>query len=234
MRAESGRLTKSPWLALRAPCAVISPRRIESATPFANSGRATRTRPAGGQSGFTLLEILLVLGVLTVFLGIAWPSVTGAYRRYAFSDRLEDVRSAFAGSRLTAIDAGLIYQFRYEPGGRNYVLVPYELPIGSPTDNSTAASVGKQVSGELHETMQFETTSSFAGVEKLSPDMLSGLSNAGKLQSVDWGPAILFYPDGTSVDATFDVVDEQKRRGRLTVRGLTGAVTLSRPEASDE
>jgi hypothetical protein len=39
----------------------------------------------------------------------------------------------------------------------------------------------------------------------------------------------LFFSDGTSQTVSFDIVDEQLRSRRLSVRALTGSVTLSDP-----
>ena len=58
-----------------------------------------------------------------------------------------------------------------------------------------------------------------------SSTSLTGESLAGS-STLNQQLLILFVPDGSATEATLDVVDEQNRFVRLSVRGLTGAVTV--------
>ena len=87
-----------------------------------------------------------------------------------------------------------------------------------------------RVSGQLPEGYTFspadEATSGTEAIDELA---LAGLTGQQDLQGSSWSPPLLFFSDGTSRNASFDIVDEQLRSRRLSVRALTGAVTVSDP-----
>ena len=188
----------------------------------------TNSTPA--HSGYTLMELLLAMGVLIAVAGIAWPVMLGQFNRYLLRNEVEKVRAKLAGTRIRAIDSGLIYQFLYEPGGRNFIIVPFE---GIETESEQVdAGEGSlyRFSGSLSENVMFETPDDVTmtpdelpDLGVISDDFLSGLSRSLELSSVSWSQPILFYPDGTAVSAAFNVVDENKQFVRISVRELTGA-----------
>lgn len=182
--------------------------------------------------GFTLLEMLLVLAVLLALASLAWPPVQRLYAEQQIKDAVEQVRGKLAGTRLKALDAGLTYQFRFEPEGTAYLLLPYDAELVAP---AAADAEGGQAlmrfADMLPEGMRFEAASeNLAGIERLRTDRLEGLPNPQRLSEKSWSPPLLFYSDGSAMDAAFDVVDEENRSIRLSVRGLTGGVTVSKIE----
>ena len=68
-----------------------------------------------------------------------------------------------------------------------------------------------------------------ADIEALDERAVAGLAELTKLQETVWAAPLLFYSDGTSRTASFDIVDEKLRSRRLSVRALTGGVTISDP-----
>lgn len=182
--------------------------------------------------GYTLIEMLLALAVLAAVAAITWPAMTRVYADRQLREGAERARVLAASSRLRAIDAGLIYQFRYEPGGRRYVVAPYERGIadaGASTnvvaDPTEAASIAE--SGQLPEGVMFAASGveSYTG-ERLDPALLAELPDALGLSQASWSAPLLFFPDGTAEDATLTIVDEREQSIDLTIRGLTGAVTV--------
>ena len=91
------------------------------------SGSWVKTKPSQrARSGFTLVEMLLVLGVFIVFAGITIPSVMRMFGQQKLTHAAERVRESVASARFRAIDTGLIYQFCCESGGSRFVVVPFE------------------------------------------------------------------------------------------------------------
>jgi Tfp pilus assembly protein FimT len=175
-----------------------------------------------------LLELMLVLAILLVLAGLAWPRVEGMYERHRLQKAAEDVRLHLAGCRLRALEAGVIYQFRYQPGGQTYDVAPL-------LTDSTAGTDTAVLTATLPEAMTFELTAGtiaagttatgsvgMAGSVSMTGMTTSSVALAGGTSAVP----ILFLPDGTADETTLDVVDDQGRRVRLSVRGLTSAVTL--------
>jgi prepilin-type N-terminal cleavage/methylation domain-containing protein len=182
------------------------------------------------RNGFTLLELLLVLGILVALAGLSWPSVTGMLERIELQEAVEPVRANLAGTRIRALDAGVSWQFRFEPKGRNFLVVPYEFDqLEQDQQQQEQLAVLPRVAGSLPEGYEFAAASeSVNGTERVTEESLEGLSSQKDLSGVNWSPPLLFYSDGSATDAAFDIVlTKTKRARRLTLRALTGAVTVS-------
>jgi Tfp pilus assembly protein FimT len=175
------------------------------------------------RGGFTLLEMLLVVAVLMATIGICWPLMQRAYNDLKVRDSAESVRLRLAATRLHAIDAGLTYQFRYEANGRRYVAVPFEPPQS--TGGSTDALAREM--GELPDGLTFESEGRDSQVESLDESLLAGLPDASRLADAGWGPPIMFYSDGSASDTKFRIFDENRQFIEISLRELTGFVTVS-------
>ena len=156
---------------------------------------------------YTLLELLLVMAVMLVLVGMAWSGMQGIYQRHQLREAAESVRIRLTKARLQAIDSGWIYQFRFEPGGRAYQVTPLD---------SVTSSTSTGPDGQLPESMRFEPVRDTS--ERVG--QTAAINSAGA-----WSDPILFAPDGSSNSSAFDVVDRQDRSVRLSVRGLTAAVS---------
>lgn len=199
----------------------------------------------GVRSGYTMVELLLVLAVVGVILAVAWPNVMRISSQQQLTDSGERVRSVASSARVHAIDKGLAYQFRYELGGTHFLVVPFEREFEGVSPNArgtgTAAGLGKfsKASGTLPKGVTFATptllnpgTAGGAAVttagQRLNSAVLSGLPEASKLETLSWSGPILFQPDGSAADASMDLVDKRHQRITIRIRGVTGAISVSR------
>lgn len=187
------------------------------------------------RTGYTLLEMVLVMAVLLAVAGIAWPRLERFYADRNLKQAAEDLRIKLTGMRFHAIDAAVIYQFRYEPGGRRFLMIPYERDgrqaESAGVNDVAGADASPQWSeaGELPEDIQFQIPEDQnAMAEQLAEQWLSGLPDAGELASAAWSPPLLYYSDGTATNAALELTDSNRQTIRLSVRGLTAAVSLSR------
>ncbi|WP_010586026.1 prepilin-type N-terminal cleavage/methylation domain-containing protein [Schlesneria paludicola] len=190
--------------------------------------------------GFTLVEVLLVLGVLAVFASMAIPSVMRMFNQQKLTESAEAVRMLAASARIRAIESGLIYQFCYETGGTRFVVVPFELDhAGSSTGTSNAAApvmLSSRASGHMHQGVVFSTPPTPAGVlvaattsMKLAASSLDGLPNASELAGCNWSAPILFHPDGSAnMDTEIIIRDQHSQSVTLRVRAFTGSVSMER------
>lgn len=219
--------------------------------------------PPRARPGFTLVEVLLVLGVLAVIAALAWPSLGGALERFRLRKAADQIRIQWQQARIQAIRSNCRWEFRYVPGGRQWLVqsVAQTETMVDPTTGQMLGSVGPALpgaglagssspGGSLPEGVRFaplpgsEDTlaagggaagSSAYGAE-LSTDPLG--QQLPPLDESDgaagWSWPIYFYPDGTTDSAAICLENEKGRRIEVRLRGLTGTVTIGANTAAEE
>jgi prepilin-type N-terminal cleavage/methylation domain-containing protein len=191
-------------------------------------------RSACGRRGFTLIEILLVLAVLAIVIGVAYPLLSGSFERNQMSQAANEVREKLAATGIYAKDSGLTYQFRFEPGGRRYLVVPDELDSDAATSGTSLSARYPMHSEQLPEGYHFQSDSENPNGQTfgqtvflpIREDVMKTFANANELSSASGWPALLFYPDGTAKPVPVIVRNDAKQSITLSVRELTGAVTM--------
>ncbi|MEI8019210.1 MAG: prepilin-type N-terminal cleavage/methylation domain-containing protein, partial [Schlesneria sp.] len=160
-----------------------------------------KTHVNGPRSGFTLLEVMLVLGVLAIFAGMTVPSVMRMFGQQKLTGAAERVRSSIASTRIRAIESGIIYQFCCETNGSRYVVVPFE-PDHANSQQGGVATLLSRAAGRLPAGIVFSSVN-FRGIgdtanataltpvsagssHKLMPGSLDGLPNAAELAGANW------------------------------------------------
>ena len=208
--------------------------RTSSGKPDASRDRARR--------GFTLLELLIVLGVLVTIAALSWPRMMRYMEENSLKQDVELVRRELAGTRILAIESGLTYQFRFEPTGETFVILPFDRPEIISTEGGAAPEPKdppkvKTLVGHLSTGARFESstdkTGGSTGAQRLDKIWLELLKNGALYDETLWSPPILFRPHGESQDAQLVIRDKIGNTIELTVRGLTGSVRvgdLRRPE----
>lgn len=182
------------------------------------------------QAGFTLLELLLVLGVLVLMTTIAWPSVSRALDGQRLTKVAERVRIEINATRTRAIETGVPYQFLYEGGGGRFVSIPTDRD-GVPASQGVVKSAVPteddlpRASG-LMEGFEFSTQALDPTI-KLQQDLFGGLDNWRDLASLAWSGPVKFDSDGSGEDVELTLYDRNRGQSiTLKVRGFTGAVTI--------
>ncbi|MCA9056107.1 MAG: prepilin-type N-terminal cleavage/methylation domain-containing protein [Planctomycetaceae bacterium] len=196
------------------------------------------------RAGFTLLEIVIVLTIILILASLSWPPLLRYIRERTIREQAHTVRLELNNARIKAIDQGMSYQFRFEPGGRKYVILPIDPPstgadasVGAGTtgmSTGSAPAVAPVVSGQIAEPCEFDVPTAFNTVthadqavvtEKLPEEWLSLLPDGNSLRETSWSPAVRFYADGSADDSTVTVIDDQDCRIDIGVRGFTGSVS---------
>ena len=70
--------------------------------------------------GFTLLEMLIVLAILSVLATMAWPALRKQLDRSQLRSAAKKVRLELAAARHRAVATGRMIKFRYEVDGRHF------------------------------------------------------------------------------------------------------------------
>ena len=186
------------------------------------------------RTGMTLLELLLVLAVLALLAGLSAPYLQRYLAVRELKSNVTELRVELSGGRIKSVDTGLIYQFRSEPQGQRFVVLPYEALNTAASE--MAAHAGSEggaplASGHLTARCMFlpppEASLTQATLtERLPEEWLAQMPNGYELRDVQWSPPLLFYPDGTASDGTVTISDDEGRQMTLFIRGLTGGVSV--------
>ena len=184
-------------------------------------GTAMRRSAAGG---FTLFELLIVMALLTLAAGLTVPAISWLFAHHNLRQAVDLLGVRISAGRVHSVETGLTYQFRYEPGGRRFLLVPFDQePPSAP-----GAQRAVRIVGMLPAVCKFDGGQILAEKGTSIPsDWLAGLPDAGEYAGASWSGPALFHPDGTATDLKLVVHGAKNDRVELTLRGLTGAVTVS-------
>lgn len=194
--------------------------------------RATAPR----RRAFTLLELLLVLGVLVIVSSMAWPVLDRLLTSERLAKSADRLRASWIGARTSAIESGRILAFRYEPdAGR------YRLELRDELEDSGEALPASVAKLPLEQTLpdgvrfaaaeeNLASTETAATEKTDEPADLPGADQADASLS----EPILFFPDGTCSGARLTLRNDRGWSVDLQLRGLTGVVTSSRPQRSED
>ncbi|MDO4559034.1 MAG: prepilin-type N-terminal cleavage/methylation domain-containing protein [Planctomycetia bacterium] len=102
------------------------------------------------RAGFTLMEVMVVLAVILLVSGFAWPNLRSMMEQSALRTAARELRAELGKTRLRAIETGTVFEVRYSPGTNQIqILAKPTIPrsIDSDTDSSTSLSSGLSGSG---------------------------------------------------------------------------------------
>ncbi|MCC7087062.1 MAG: prepilin-type N-terminal cleavage/methylation domain-containing protein [Pirellulales bacterium] len=197
-------------------------------------------------SGFTLMELLLVLALLAVLGATAWPLATNAFASVKLRNAAQQVQACWDKARVQAISNGLPHVFRFGSDAADYSVAPWYdenaaietttpiaantfTPSTTPPQNPTHDGTATTNRPKLPDGMTFVgiersgETRSFAADEQLS---IAGIAATAL--------PVVFYPDGTSSDAALTITDGKGRYITVNLRGLTGITRIGEITAGPE
>ena len=190
----------------------------------------------------TLVEVLLVLCLLVAIASIAWPSLERPLSNQRLRKSADLVRVLWGRARVKAMSTGETLVFRYAVEGDRYSIQSYAGP------ESVAEG---EASGELDGSSHYENDPAFLfGAEPRLPEKVTFLSGETAAETraeslaleeaplddagLGWSEPILFYPDGSASTATVVLKNEYDRCIELSLRGLTGVVTVGEVYSAQE
>jgi hypothetical protein len=184
------------------------------------------------------MEILLVLAVLTLVAAVAWPELQKPFASRRLHWAADTVRTQWCQARCEAMKSGHVYAFRYVVRGDRF-RTEAEADTGwmSAAGPETASSATGAAEGHspASETvfLPVETGTLPEGVTFMpgepaasEPPATPGAENEAQESAGEgWSDPILFYPDGTTSDATLVLAGQHRLAIEMMLRGLTGTVT---------
>jgi prepilin-type N-terminal cleavage/methylation domain-containing protein len=183
--------------------------------------------------GFTLMELLLVLAIMAAVGMMTWPSLRRSMADYRLRTAADTVRTEWCIARIEAMQSGEKYTFACGTERDRFAILPASegesagsnesspLDEASPPSGSTTSETSSSAEKVLPEGIEFRSLS----VDEKT-DTSSGGGAATITTDASLSPTVSFYPDGTTSDARLTLGNEQGRTVELTLRGLTGAVTV--------
>lgn len=172
--------------------------------------------------GFTLLELILVIGILVAISAIALPTVTRSFSSQSLLKAADRVRVSMGQARVRAIQTGQIHAVGYVPG-RSWIDIASleQLPTIANRAGRRLQEQRRGITSNYDDDLLPGRVIFVAGqtvVDARAADVVP--TDTSQLRTV------LFYPDGTSQDARLTLQNEDGRLIDVALRGLTGIASV--------
>jgi prepilin-type N-terminal cleavage/methylation domain-containing protein len=183
------------------------------------------------RSGYTLLELVVVLALVVALATLAYPSLEAMYGDYRLTAATDQVRAGWAEARARSLEEGRPYRFAIVPNQGNYRIAPDsgEFWSGGETPASEDPTVLPLVlENALPKGVRFATAETLQGGLPLSGDTVLP---PGSVDPGSWTPLVTFLPDGTTAENVEVIFHGRGARPvALRLRALTGVVTVQRSD----
>jgi prepilin-type N-terminal cleavage/methylation domain-containing protein len=187
------------------------------------------------RKGVTLIEVLLVLTVLAMLAAVTWPALERPMADQRLRKAADKVRTAWTKARVDAMSSGDTFVFRC-------TLEADEYTIEAQAGPESVSSMTSSNQGQFDDTGVETTEPLSSKTRKLPRDvrfvdgevdfdtratiLADSADETGGDLTGDCADPILFYPDGTTSTATLTLESKYERRIEVSLRGLTGVVTV--------
>lgn len=174
------------------------------------------------RNAFSLIELILVMGVIVMIFSLAIPMATRAMGTHALRQSADRVRVAMGEARVEAIKSGKIHALFLQINSDWFNVAPFSQISAQ---QGLAARQTQLASNEIRTNLddnQLPRGIVFAegmtSDDSRSADTFSRNGAGGNSQI----KPILFYPDGTAQDARVYLRDDEANMTSVQLRGLTG------------
>jgi type II secretion system protein H len=217
-------------------------RLLSIAEPQAN--RFASGSPFFERRGFSLIELLIVLAILTIAAAFVLPSMTGPLDRSRLRSGAVDMQNAWGKARTLAIREGMEMAFRCEIGGQKWKIErvqqtqtpdvspdPFQLASveESPTTESEVMRQGRLADGLTFDDLKFRTQPTVAETGPNLDSEVADFSLQPEQSVRRWSEPLLFQPDGRSEDVRLRITGADDFVVHVRMRGLTAGVSFTSP-----
>ena len=206
--------------------------------------------------GFTLFELLVVAALIIVIGGLIYPALTSTTETQSLIRSGDTVRTFFARSRNEAMRSGQTLALRYQIGGNQFIIEPWD--TGDSNVESSMSASNFNVLGQLQQatnternvtkrllqqvqtlpdkvvfaagTQAFDSRAIVQNDPTLNPNAANvDTSSATDLVDGVWSQPILFYPDGSTSQSEVRIgTDDLQIFVLVRIRGLTGIAYVTK------
>ena len=201
------------------------------------------------RSGFSLVELLIVMAVLAAVAGLVLPSMRGPLDKSRLTGAAKELQASLAKARSLAIREGLHVVFRYEISGDRYIIERASGPVNAmitvleDSSGATTTPSGLTTESAATPTQPIDGTRESilisltlregqlpVGVTFAEPVTAASVTSEPSASSLRrWSDPIRFQPSGRTEDATIRVAGQRDFVVDVTLRGLTAMASYSAP-----
>ncbi|QDS98594.1 prepilin-type N-terminal cleavage/methylation domain-containing protein [Adhaeretor mobilis] len=173
------------------------------------------------RDALTLIELLLVLALLSIIAGLATPSIGRSFASVKLRRAGDEVLAAWTEARTEAIRSGEVQQFLFQVEGSTYRVAKWSTTEETEPEEPAAEQAAESETG-LNKEIVFHAGSIIE--EQITGDtsrqrQVVSLKGRGK---ETWSQPLLFFPNGSTSDATVALKNASNQYLRIRLRGLTG------------
>ncbi len=168
---------------------------------------ATRRRPNTWRAGFTLIEILIVAGIIALICTLAIPNIYQLAKKTGLRRAIGDLRDVCANARAQAIFSGKEVTVVFYPLERRFGI-------------SGGAAAGGDSGGDYETLPGTDVTGIIP--EDISLEMLD--VNQSEYKDSEW-TRVRFYPNGTSDELTVVYRTDENEFRKLMLEPTTGLLS---------
>jgi len=178
--------------------------------------------------GYSLVELLIVLAVLSALAALAQPSLRGVLDKSRLTGAARQVQAALAKSRALAIREGVPVWFRFEPGGQVWWIErdPAVQPVAAPAVGSEFAAPAVVESANTAAAPATEPATVTAVVlrsDRLPKGVSFPPAGSGQSDRIPWSAL------GRTSSCQLRLYGQRQFVIDLTLRGLTGMASSTAP-----
>lgn len=213
-------------------------------SPFPARGGALKkiVLPSEGRRGFTLVELLLAIAILAGLAAVVIPSFTSLLADRSLQRSGDQMRVEMMRTRLAAMRSGRTYLLQVKPDTGEVRVKPwFDYTDMTEAVDQTGGSQALLTGGNVVAgAMQTEDPETATRMVELPADVLVGSAQIESTprsflidtqlqgESADgWSLPILFFPDGSTSNASITLTHTEAGRIVVRVRGLTGELSVS-------
>ena len=184
--------------------------------------RKTNQPHNGPRKAFTLIELILVMGIIVMIASLAVPMVTRTLGRQSLKQGADRVRVAMGKARVQAIKTGDVQALFFLPEGNWFNVAQFsQLSLQAGIASREQSLLNNRIYTGYEDNVLPKGIRFAAGSMEVDSRSAQTLGDV-KVDSDSIQP-VLFYPDGTAQDATVYLQDDRQNRVAVILRGLTGS-----------